>query len=575
MSQGFEEYGPYDQQYWGDSLNPPRRTLLLPTIGQEILDAENPPIRMIYVTAANPACMAPNSDKVAQAFRQAEFVVYSGHLLDDTAELAHVFLPATTFLEEDDAMASYGHNYLGPVNRAIEPVGECKSEFQMFYELSSRFPFAHYFQRSVDDWLRDLLAPAKAQGLDMAEFKTRPFRLNAPMVPYADRTFPTPSGKFRLLSHLDPVELPDADPRYPYKLLTIAPHAYICSERTMADHEPLPEVRLGLSEAVRLGLADGQVVVVESAVGSVKACLRTAEGQRPDVLVADRGGWIKAGHGLNRLTRDMASTVGNGTPYYETAVTVRPCRETGLEGVRVLVVQQSPHAPGGNFCKELERQGAQLDLVHPAEGQALPTGPAGYDALVALGGPQHAFDDEASPYFPALMALMRAFEAQDKPVAGICLGAQLLARAHGGQVTTMDRLELGFVQTTPTQAFAQDPVLGGLDVPRLMEFHQDAFDLPDCATALLSGDYCPGQCFRTGRASYGFQFHLEADSPTIAQWLQLFRSGSIDAYAADREQFSETFFAELQADLPLLMAGSEHFCRQVAGRWLGCIGSKA
>lgn len=57
--------------------------------------------------------------------------------MDDTSDLAHVFLPATTF-EEDDVMASYGHNYLGPVNKAIEPVGQCRSEFETL--LAARFP---------------------------------------------------------------------------------------------------------------------------------------------------------------------------------------------------------------------------------------------------------------------------------------------------------------------------------------------------------------------------------------------------------------------------------------------------
>jgi anaerobic selenocysteine-containing dehydrogenase len=322
VSQGFEEYGPYDQQFWGDDLNPPRRTLLLPCIGEEILNARDPEIRMIYVTAANPVCMAPNTSKMIAAFRKAEFVVYSGHFMDDTADQAHVFLPATTFLEEEDVMASYGHNYVGPVNPVIAPVGQCRSEFQMFHDLAGRFDFAHRFQRGVKDWLHDLCSPIRGQGCSMAELQKGAFRLNAPMVPYADKIFPTPSGKFQFMTEFDPGNLGLPDPAYPYRLLTIAPHGFICSERTLADHSPLPVVILAEEEARREGLKNGDDVVVESRTGSVRARLEVRPGQRRDILVAERGGWLKAGHGLNRLTLDISSTVGRGTPYYETSVRV-------------------------------------------------------------------------------------------------------------------------------------------------------------------------------------------------------------------------------------------------------------
>lgn len=333
VSQGFEEYGPYDQRYWGDHLNPPRRTLLMPSIGEAILNAVNPEIRMIFTTAANPLCMAPNSAKVSQAFEKAEFVVYSGHFLDDTADHAHIFLPATTFLEEHDVMASYGHNYVGPVNRVIEPVGACRSEFEMFCGLAERFPFAGQFRRSVDEWLYDVCAPIRRQGGSMEALRQGPFRLDAPMAPYTDKVFPTATGKFEFMTDFNPDGLRPAGSDYPYTLLTIAPHRFICSERTMADHTPLPVVRLHPMEAVVHHLKEGAVVWVQSTVGRVRARLKTDPGVRRDCLVAERGGWIKAGHGLNRLTVDRVSKVGDGTPYYDTCVAVTACTEDSGEPV--------------------------------------------------------------------------------------------------------------------------------------------------------------------------------------------------------------------------------------------------
>jgi anaerobic selenocysteine-containing dehydrogenase len=323
VSQGFEEYGPYDPQYWGDHLNPGARTLLMPVIGEELLNATNPQIRMIFTTASNPVCMAPNSAKVAAAFSQTEFVVYSGHFIDDTAELADLLLPATMFPEEDDVMASYGHNYVGPVNKAIEPLGECLTDFQLFSQLAERFPFAEQFCRSAEDWLYDICRPIREWGCSMEQLRAGPFRIPEPLVPYLDKKFQTASGKFEFMTDFEPVRL-DGDCAYPYTLLTVAPHGHICSERTLGEHPPLPEVLLHPDEASKQGLKDGMRIWVESPVGQISALLKTDSTMRKDCLVAERGGWIKAGHGFNRLTIDQASTVGEGTPYYATRVRVRP-----------------------------------------------------------------------------------------------------------------------------------------------------------------------------------------------------------------------------------------------------------
>lgn len=326
VSQGFEEYGPYDPQWWGDHLNPERRTLSVARLGRELLEATDPPVRMIFVNAGNPACMAPDSARVAEGFGRAELVVYCGHFLDDTADLAHVFLPATTFPEEVDVVASYGHNFVGAVSPAIEPVGQCRSEFRIFSGLAERFPFAERFCRSEQEWLADICAPLAAQGADLAALRRGAVRQDRPLVPYADRRFPTTNGRFRFLTEFIPPS-PVTDERFPYTLLTTAPHGHICSERTLAGHEPLPVVRLARAEAERIGATDGDMVLVRSGVGQVRARLATDPKLRPDVLLAERGGWAKAGHGLNRLTRDLPSRVGEGTAFYDTRVSVEPLRE--------------------------------------------------------------------------------------------------------------------------------------------------------------------------------------------------------------------------------------------------------
>jgi anaerobic selenocysteine-containing dehydrogenase len=152
-------------------------------------------------------------------------------------------------------------------------------------------------------------------------------RVNAPMVPYADCKFPTPSGKFRFMNIFKPEILLRNIDEYPYRLISVVAHDYIGSERTLSDHEPMMSARVHPDEAAKKKLRDGQTVRVKSKVGELRARLTLDPAQRMDTVVCNRGGWIKAGHGVNLLTQDLASRVGNGTPYFETKVDLLPIDE--------------------------------------------------------------------------------------------------------------------------------------------------------------------------------------------------------------------------------------------------------
>lgn len=321
VSQGFDEFGPYDQSVWGRDLCPPRRKLLLPRLGREILEADDPPITTMVVTAANPACMAPDSRRIAEAFKSLDFIAMTGHFLNDTSEYADLFLPATCFLEERDFMASYGHAFVGPVNPAAAPPGETRSEFDIFQNLATRFDFAGEYVKPLDEWLAQLAAPLLTQGHSMDELMASPVRWEIPAVPYADGVFPTPSGRYRFPTDFDPAPLPAVDDAYPLFLLSTAGEKHLCSERTETSHDELV-IRVHPQTAAGLGLSEGARILVESDVGSLAAKLALDDGLRRDVAACHRGGWLKAGHGLNRLTKDTASAVGGGATYYETRVRI-------------------------------------------------------------------------------------------------------------------------------------------------------------------------------------------------------------------------------------------------------------
>jgi anaerobic selenocysteine-containing dehydrogenase len=321
VSQGFEEYQPYDWDIWGDALNPGSRRMLMPTLAQE-LERADPPIEMLFVTAGNPLVMLPNSNRIRKAFERIPFKVVMGQFLDDTACTADVFLPSTTFLEEYDVVASYGHSYVGPVTPVIQSLGKSKSDFQMFMELGSRFDFADDYVKSAEDWLKIILRPTLERGVTFEQITGGGvFAPDVPAVPYQDGRFPTPSGRFQLIEALD---MPEPEPLgEEYHLLSTAPFNWLCSELNPKQFKgPLP-VRINSDEAAKWGLADDDLCTVSSDFGSLTCQTVCSDSQRRDLVLIPRGGWGILDCNVNVLTRDLVSKVGKGTPYYETRVRIR------------------------------------------------------------------------------------------------------------------------------------------------------------------------------------------------------------------------------------------------------------
>lgn len=143
-----------------------------------------------------------------------------------------------------------------------------------------------------------------------------------------------------------------------------------------------------------------------------------------------------------------------------------------------------------------------------------------YHGLILLGGPMNCDQLERYPHLSREVELAQAAIASGKPVLGICLGAQLLARALGARVTRNPVKEIGWYELRPTPAAANDPLFRLLpDSQQIFQWHGDTFDIPEHALHLASSPDCPKQAFRYGDNVYGLQFHLEVDQAMIERWL--------------------------------------------------------
>jgi GMP synthase-like glutamine amidotransferase len=196
-----------------------------------------------------------------------------------------------------------------------------------------------------------------------------------------------------------------------------------------------------------------------------------------------------------------------------------------MGGVRILVVQPSEIDPPGRLGEWLTSAGAELDVVLPAE-VPLPNDLDEYQALVVLGGAMGALDDAHYPWLAGIRALLSHAVSRKTPVLAICLGAQLLAAATGGQVRTIRKgPEAGTLLVAKRDSAAEDPLFGPVPLtPDVLQFHShEVSSLPPSAQLLASSPKSENQAFRVGDCAYALQFHIETTTEMVLDWAR-FRS---------------------------------------------------
>ena len=140
------------------------------------------------------------------------------------------------------------------------------------------------------------------------------------------------------------------------------------------------------------------------------------------------------------------------------------------------------------------------------------------DLVAVLGGPIGAYEEAIYPFLVDELALIERRLASGRPIIGICLGAQLMARALGAKVYPSGVKEIGWSPLSLTEAGQQSP-LRHLEGGSVLHWHGDTFDLPDGAVHLASTPLCRNQAFSRGATALGLQFHIEAGGPQIERWL--------------------------------------------------------
>ncbi len=188
---------------------------------------------------------------------------------------------------------------------------------------------------------------------------------------------------------------------------------------------------------------------------------------------------------------------------------------------RLLVVVPSDTDPPGRLGDWLSGAGLELDERRLDVGDALPADLSGHDGLLVLGGPQSATDDD--PALAPVRDLLAAAVQADLPTFAVCLGAQLLAQAGGGEVRRgPEGPEVGAQLVAKRDVADSDPLFGPLPMtPDVLQWHHDEISrLPAGATLLASSAVYAHQAFRVGRAVYGVQFHVETDADLARQWAE-------------------------------------------------------
>ena len=321
------------------------RALNMSTIGNALLHETTPDfgpkIEALIVYNSNPVAVAPESGKVVQGFTRPDlFSVALEHFQTDTADYADYILPATTQLEHWDIHTSYGHTDVLLNRPAIAPLGQAKTNTQMFRELAARMGFAESCFADTDE---TLCRAAFGKQIDFNELLAKGFAsLTLPDAPFANGNFPTPTGKCEFFSqrladqgfeglpdHLPNYEVLGASAAYPLAMISPPARNFLNSTfvnvTSLRSIEIEPVLEIHPDDALPRGITSGAVVRVFNQRGSYTVKAEVSERARCGVVNGLGIWWRKfglAGTNVNQLTSQHLTDMGAGPVFYDCLVEV-------------------------------------------------------------------------------------------------------------------------------------------------------------------------------------------------------------------------------------------------------------
>jgi molybdopterin guanine dinucleotide-containing S/N-oxide reductase-like protein len=336
------------------ALGRPARVVNMVELGKALNLLTDPPIKALFVYNSNPAAVCPDLNEVTRGLRRSDlFTVVHEQFFTDTTDYADFVLPATTFFEHKDLQGAYGHYFLQMSDQAIEPLGECRSNVDLFQALAERMGFDEKcFHESVDEMIDVALNTKNAwlKGIDRERLEEEGhIRLNLvpgqtePFLPFAEGNFGTTSGKAELYSEalksqgLDPVVqfTPPQESRhgrqaktFPLELLARKADNFLNSTfsnlPSIQGMEESGLLELNAADARSRGIAEGDAVRVFNHRGDIHLTAKINGAVQPGVVCAKLA-WAKlspGGQNVNVLTSQKLTDLGNSATFYSVLVEV-------------------------------------------------------------------------------------------------------------------------------------------------------------------------------------------------------------------------------------------------------------
>lgn len=216
----------------------------------------------------------------------------------------------------------------------------------------------------------------------------------------------------------------------------------------------------------------------------------------------------------------------------------------------ILVIKHVAYEGPGTVETFFKTKGFQLRTVDFSKGEVLPGDLSGIEAVISMGGPMNVYEEAKYPFLKEEDAFIKKVLREEVPFLGICLGAQLLAKAAGAKVTRAPKKEIGWFKISLTNDGKKDLFLKGLDRElTVFQWHGDTFSIPPNGKNIAESVDCKNQALKVGRCAYGLQFHIEVTKEIIADWVNRNfkdpKSGTISAegqkMVEDYEIFKNTF----------------------------------